>query len=542
LIGPQEGFVIEVRDAFCLLDVGDRSVAALRGLDLSVAEGERVVIHGPNGSGKTTLLRLLIGEQPLAAGDAWVAGWPVGAARSGLARWRCENVGWIDQFAGRTLRPEFDVLDNVALQKRLLGASRTDARDAALEALELLGVGSLAERSIVGLSGGEAQRVAAAAAVVHRPGVLFADEPAGQLDLDNAVSLYTTLAKAAAGIGAALVMVSHDRRASLIADRVVRIRDGRTSETWRPSSSGVESLIVDRRGWVRLPADARRTLGIAQTVQLDVDETASTAVLRAAHGPNPTVFSVAYGPSERPVRRDRDVEFRRPAETDVPAGASAAVLTATTTVAATAELIGVRRSFDGRAIVKGISAAFPAGQVHLIRGRSGSGKSTLLRILVGLDDPDEGEVRVVGESIARLDRDRRALLRRSHVGMVLQEIHLAETSSLLDNLSIARAVRGIAADPEADVALLDRLGVGALGDRPAGQCSGGERQRAAIARAIVAGPQLMVFDEPTSQLDEQAAELVAGLLRELASSGKTVIVASHDPLLTNSADRILDIE
>ena len=118
-----------VQDAFCLHPVPDGAVAALRGLTLQVAAGERVVVHGPNGSGKTTLLQVLAGRQRLSAGRAVVAGADVGRAlgrrdRRALARWRASRLGWVDQHPARTLRPELGGLANVALQLRLAGVSR----------------------------------------------------------------------------------------------------------------------------------------------------------------------------------------------------------------------------------------------------------------------------------------------------------------------------------------------------------------------------------------------------------------------------------
>jgi energy-coupling factor transport system ATP-binding protein len=526
--------VIEVHDAFCMLGTDDGAVVALRGMNLVVHEGERVVIHGPNGSGKTTLLRVLIGDQRLAAGDARVAGWPVGRGPiSGVAGWRARHVGWVDQRAGRTLRPELSVADNVALQPRLNGVGRPRAQQMAMKALDLFGVGSLARRRVVDLSGGEAQMVAAAAALVHRPAVVFADEPAGQLDADHAESMYSTLATAVTGIGSALVLVSHDTRASRVADRVVRIRDGRASETWQPAEADElgEGLIVDARGWVRLPAAVRASLGMSATVRVQAGE--GSAVLRPA--PELDGASAAG-------HHDADALFRRPAvrpaeeQLDVNAGSPPPVGDVV------AQCRRVSRRYGEQTVLDAVSVSFAAGEVHLVRGRSGSGKSTLLRLLVGLDDPDDGEVTLARTPLIGLDRAARAELRRTHVAMVLQDIHLAETATLRDNLSLARAVRGLADDSEADTELLERLGLAALAHREAARCSGGERQRAALARALVGRPSVVVVDEPTSQLDEASAERVIALLVELAESGAAVVVASHDPLVTTAATRIFDLE
>ena len=184
--------------------LAEGAVVALRGITLALAPGERVVVHGPNGSGKTTLLRLLAGEQALAAGRAVVAGQAVGEGVGGrggrtaaVARWRAAKLGWVDQHPARTLRPELDVLGNVALQQRLAGVPATQAREAAQRALDAVGVGELAGRQVETLSGGEAQRVAVAAALAHGPALVLADEPSGELDATNAELVYDALAAAA---------------------------------------------------------------------------------------------------------------------------------------------------------------------------------------------------------------------------------------------------------------------------------------------------------------------------------------------------------
>ncbi len=257
-----ESWALEAHDLFCLYSAPAGSVAALRGLSLRVPVGERLVVHGPNGSGKSTLLAVLSGEVAPSAGSARVAGVDLAGAdartRTALRR---DHLGLIDQRARRSLRPELDVLDNVALQLRVAGARARAARAAALDILGRLGLAELAARRPETLSGGEAQRVAVAAALAHRPSVVLADEPTGELDAVAADQVYDVLSTAVRELGATLVLVTHDPRASRIADRVVRIRDGRLSEQWDPATPHSETLVVDDRGWVRLPDALRHNAG-----------------------------------------------------------------------------------------------------------------------------------------------------------------------------------------------------------------------------------------------------------------------------------------
>ncbi len=534
--GPPIDTVVDVRDAFCLHPVPGGAVAALRGLTLMVAAGERVVVHGPNGSGKTTLLRVLAGEQRLSAGRAVVAGADVGSTTHDLAAWRGSLLGWVDQFPARTLRPELTVLDNVALQQRLTGVPADVARDRSRELLDRLGVATLAARTTATLSGGEAQRVAVCAALAHGPALVLADEPSGQLDARSADQVYDALADAVAAAGACLVLVSHDRRAARVADRVVRIRDGRLSETWAPGEG--ERLVVDDRGWVRLPDALRRAGGAA-------------ASLTAAPGPD---GAIVLRPGRTPGRGAAPGD-----------GAASGTVRATGTghagEAATARLVGAAppgepgledgpvacarglvKAYGDRRVLAGVDLDVRRRVLHVVRGRSGSGKSTLLRVLLGLERPDAGEVVLDGTPLAGLDRPGLAAVRRRAAAVVGQDVHLAETVDLRTNLELARAVRGLGPDPVAGDVLLDGLGLLPLADREVRLLSGGERQRTAVARAIAVAPALLVLDEPTSQLDEASAERLAGVLRRTAAGGCAVLVASHDPVLVDVADVVTDLE
>jgi len=510
--------VVQVHDAFRLHPVPGGAVAALRGLSLTVHPGERVVVHGPNGSGKTTLLRVLAGEQPLSAGRAVVGGVDVGAtggATSGaagreLARWRAARLGWVDQHPARTLRPEFDVLDNVALQQRLAGVPAPAARGAARDLLEELGLARLAVRRPGSLSGGEAQRVALAAALAHRPVLLLADEPTGELDADTAREVYDLVARAVGAAGAALVLVSHDARAARVADRVVRIRDGRLGETWEPG--GPELQVVDDRGWVRLPE----------------------ALRPASHA----VRAVRVGDG---VRLDPAGAGTGPAA--APAAASAARAAAEPVAGPpVARARGVVKAYGDRRVLAGVDLDVAPGRVTVLRGRSGTGKSTLLRVLTGLERPDAGEVELFARPLAGLDRDRLAVLRRGGVAFVGQQLHLAETSDVAANLELALALRGLPAAPGRVTARLAELGLLPVRSRPVRMLSGGERQRVAVARALVGDARLLVLDEPSSSLDEASAEQLAAVLAAAAGRGRAVLVATHDPVLTRTADRVVDLD
>ena len=500
---------VDVHDLFCLYPSPHEAVVALRGMSLVVPSGERLVVHGPNGSGKSTLLGVLAADVPPSAGRVRVGGIDlVGADEATRAALRRDRLGLVDQRARRSLRPELDVLDNVALQLRVAGRRRSEARALAHEALELLALGHLASRRPETLSGGEAQRVAVAAALAHRPSVVLADEPTGELDAHAADLVYDVLATAVHELGATLVLVTHDPRAIRIADRVVRIRDGRLSEQWDPATADSETLVVDDRGWVRLPDALRHGAGaVSGAVAVATDD----GVLLRGTGSAVSAPTRAVAPA--------------------PAGTSAVVAT----------LSEVSIAYAGDTVLDHVDLEVRSHTLTVVCGRSGSGKSTLLRALTGLAPVDSGIVTLLGRRLDELDRDGRAGVRRGGVAVAAQGGSLLATLHVRDNLRLARSSRGLPDDEARIDELCELLGLTPLGARPVSTLSGGERQRVAVARSLVVEPVIAVLDEPTSQLDEGNAELVTRALVDAAGRGCAVVVASHDPVLLHAADVMVDL-
>jgi ABC-type lipoprotein export system ATPase subunit len=352
--------------------------------------------------------------------------------------------------------------------------------------------------------------VAVAAALAHGPSLVLADEPSGELDAENAELVYDALAAACAAAQAALVLVSHDQRAARIADRVVRIRDGRLSETWEPG--GEELLVVDDRGWLRLPEPVRPP----------------TAAVRAVPGAS-RAGGITLVPAGPPAVAEQPPPDLPAAPVPVEPGP-------------VASLKSVTKAFGARVVLSGLDLDVPAGALTVVRGRSGAGKSTLLRVLVGLERADAGRVELGGLDLAGLDRAGLARVRREHAAVVGQSVHLAETSDAGTNLEIARAVRGLPADPEGDLRRLEALDLAALRHRPVRVLSGGERQRVSVARALGVGARLVVLDEPSSQLDEASTERLVRVLLAAAHEGTGLLVASHDPVIVDAADQVVDLE
>ena len=186
--------------------------------------------------------------------------------------------------------------------------------------------------------------------------------------------------------------------------------------------------------------------------------------------------------------------------------------------------------------IDGISLRIAPGEFVAITGESGGGKSTLLAILSTLLRPDSGRVLIEGKSADRLKNLNR--FRREYIGFVFQFHYLIPYLSVAENVALA-------ADRERQEeipALLERLGIADIAEKMADEISGGQRQRAAIARAVANRPKILFADEPTGNLDSKNSEKVFELFRQISAEGTTLVVATHDRSLAKRADRILEIE
>jgi ABC-type lipoprotein export system ATPase subunit len=504
---------VSCRDLFKVHRTPEGDAAALQGLTLDAVPGEMLALLGPSGSGKSTLLRILAGLERPSAGTALVAGRDMGRLSGpALLAARRELVGLVGQHAERALPPALAVGESVALPLMLRGASRKASRAQARALLERVGLLGAETARPAELSGGERQRVAVCAAVAHRPPVVLADEPTGELDAAAAGDVLELLASLAGEDGATVVLVTHDPVGARTADRVVRIRDGRVSQE---GSGERQAVVVGRGGWLHVPEELLAAAGIVDRARVRAQD--GSVILEPL---DPGVPVEALGAASSPEQVERIA--------GIPA-----------------ELVGIAKRYGRRTVFEALDAEFAPGTLTAVTGRSGSGKSTLLRLLAGLERPDAGEVRVGGEPMTGRSREQLAELRAREVGVVAQEPQLAGFLAASEQTALPLLLSGRSPEEAAERARAWLLAVGLdeRAEQRVARLSAGERQRVAIARALAGGRGLLLVDEPTSHLDEATAAATAELLRRAARvHGVTVVCATHDPVLVEAADAELPLD
>jgi ABC-type lipoprotein export system ATPase subunit len=249
----EPGLIVRCDNVIQIYGVEGQQVTALRGVDLTVAEGETVALLGPSGAGKSTLLWLLAGLLRPTAGTVEVCGRKVADLTPGDAtNLRLREVGIVMQNPGRNLLPYESALGNVLFAQASTRRTRAMKRRRAVGLLEAVGLEQLAARPAGRLSGGEQQRLAVAVALANGPRLLLADEPTSQLDRHSASLVTGLLLAANEDLGTTVIVVTHDETVGEAFGRTVTIRDGKVGAE---GHAGEDYLVVGRDGSVQLPPD-----------------------------------------------------------------------------------------------------------------------------------------------------------------------------------------------------------------------------------------------------------------------------------------------
>jgi ABC-type lipoprotein export system ATPase subunit len=507
--------VVELRDVFCVHRTNEGDAAALQGANLELGRGEVLCVLGPSGAGKSTLLRVIAGIQPPSAGVVRVLGDDIGRmpARS-RSRLRHELLGFLGQHTETALSPDLPMRDAVGLPLALRGMPRRERHRRVDELFEAAALAGRADALPRELSGGERQRFALCAALAHRPALLLADEPTGELDDASADAVRALIVELARANGASIILVTHDPATAEVADRTLRIRDGRIVGDRR----GGEDALVINDGWLRLPPDLLTQAGIWRRARVQPAPD-GVIVTRAASDSGPIATAAAAKARPQPTARWAPVRV---------------------------ELRSVARTYGHgpvrRHVLGGLTHDFAPGQVTAITGRSGVGKTTLLKLVAGLERPSSGQVILDGRPLGDRSDEQLASLRSERIGYLSQEPAPIGFLSAEENTVLTLRIRGWDVDTAAERAAeaLIRAGLADRASQRVHRLSAGETQRLALARALASARGLLVIDEPTSRQDENNARAIADLLATAAhEEGQTVICATHEPAVIDQADNVV---
>lgn len=276
----QKELMIECESIVKIYKTKDIEVLALQGLDMTIEKGEMTAIIGNSGSGKSTLLNMLGGLDRPSVGKLKVDGVDLGKLKEKeLQKYMLETVGFIWQNNARNLIPYMTALQNVEMP--LMVSKTKNRRERALELLDKVGMGHRIHNKLGELSGGEQQRIAMAIALANNPKLLLADEPTGSVDSENTHKIMELFRKINREDGVTILIVTHDRELSQMVDRVIMIRDGRTSSEYIAKNSYAnqietleklnqeaieethdEYILVDKVGRLQLPKAFLNQMGV----------------------------------------------------------------------------------------------------------------------------------------------------------------------------------------------------------------------------------------------------------------------------------------
>jgi energy-coupling factor transport system ATP-binding protein len=462
--------------------------AVLRNVDLTIDESELVVVSGRTGVGKSTLLGVVTGLVPRFSGGT-LSGDVLVDGRSVVhepPRERAHLVGYVGQDPAAGFVTD-SVEEELAYGMEQLGLPGDTMRRRVEETLDLLGVAALRARDLKSLSGGEQQRVAIGSVLTMHPRLLVLDEPTSALDPTAAEEVLATLTRLVHDLGVSVLMAEHRL------ERVVPFAD--------------RMVLLNGDGWVRA-GTPEEVLAVSPVVPPIVE-------LGRALGWSPLPMSV------RDARRMAgSSDLGAPPRTPPPVGREPRLVAAGLTVL-----------HGAKVTLREVSVRLDAGSVTALMGRNGSGKSTLLWTLQGTRARRSGSVVVDGLDPAGQPATRR----RELVGLVPQT-----ASDLLYLETVADECAAADAGSGGCRKLLDRLVPGIPEDAHPRDLSEGQRLALALAVVLVSTPPVLLLDEPTRGLDYPAKAELADILRQLASDGHAVMVATHDvEFAAQAADEVV---
>ena len=541
---------------------------ALRDVSVAIEPGQFVLVCGQSGCGKTTLLRqfkLVLAPHGHQSGQVLFDGVPLAdvSEREQVAR-----IGFVMQDPDAQIVTD-KVWHELAFVLESLGCDERTMRLRVAEMASYFGIQHWFHKNVGELSGGQKQLLNLASVMAARPDVLVLDEPTSQLDPIAASDFLATVHRINRELGTAVVMSEHRLEEVYgLADRVVVLEEGRVVADGEPRAVAGQLHCADSPMALALPAAARIAWGVegrpgrrsgegapcSNSIEVQGSSRATgvsvCSSLNCARTPSPLrrPYSsiVEEGVAlqvEAPltVREGRswladEVAAFPPRRWALPAGEVCDSAPARAAV----ELRDVwfRYERDGADVLRGTTLTVPEGSLFAVVGGNGTGKSTMLRAICGVARPYRGKITVLGRRLkdwkrAELFRGGVAMLPQDPLNLMVKKTVRGDLEEMLDGRGLTAGQRTAAVREVA--ALTDIV---PLLDAHPFDLSGGEVQRAALAKVLLNEPRLLLLDEPTKGLDAFFKEKLAALLRSLTARGTTVLMVSHDvEFCANYADR-----
>jgi ABC-type lipoprotein export system ATPase subunit len=482
--GNNQNIIIQMQDVVKTYNTGDAPFAALNNVNIDIRQGEFLGITGKSGAGKTTLLNMISGVSELTSGNI-LFHWMDGESLSSSIPIHTLDEDKLAMWRGENLgiiyqsfelMPTLNLVENVMLPPDFLGVYQPlISKKRALELLELVEIAEHAYKIPAHISGGQKQRVAIARALVNDPHLIIADEPTGNLDSVTAETILQIFEKLVAQ-GKTIVMVTHDESFAPRFTRRLQIVDGIVSAPTREVDKGNKEQVHTAKPHIEIVSRPKNQA------------------------------------AETPAIVLRNVEK-------------------------------VYENAAGKFIaLKNINLQLNYGQFISIVGKSGCGKSTLLNMITGIDHPTAGDVVISNEHIYKMSESQRALWRGRNMGVVFQFFQLLPTLTLLENTILPMdycKLYSFRERPDRAMELLKMVGLEDQAHKLPTAVSSGQQQSAAIARALATDPSIILADEPTGNLDSRAADNVLNLFESLAKQGKTILIVTHDPSITQRTDQTI---
>lgn len=505
------------------LAAGNRQDACIEGMSFDIRDGECVVLCGRSGAGKSTVLRLINGLAPAfyegaLHGSVLVAGREP-ASMPPEQRVRTFGVVFQDP------RSQFfmnSVQDEIAFSAENIGLEPMYVKEKVREAAALLNIEPLLCRTVDTLSAGQKQRVAIAAALILSPQILILDEPISNLDSDG-IEILTGLLAEIKKRGTTIIISEHRLHTFLgIADSFLHIENGRAAHRWTADEFYRLQEGELRQFGFRYPGMAELSLRTNHIRTKEVIGQPEIAALKE------TPKKAAAVETSTP---DPAVKLPKAAKIEPNASRSDLCVSNVTYLYRNGRYAECRgEDGSGRAMecgIRNISLTFPQGSITALTGKNGAGKTTLCKVLCGLLRQQRGCITLNGQKLSCAQRRR-----MSYFVMQDADYQLYSDSVINELLLGWKPSQNIKNRAEE---ALELFRLQAVRNRHPASLSGGEKQRVVIAAAYCSEAQLFVFDEPTSGMDGEGLLSMVQWVDALAQAGKTVVIITHDELLSEMA-------